>query len=486
MDRQQAVDLAKRVVVSDGQASCVVGLPEETVAVVFAMFSRTTLPLIDIVAGMFERGELDHELAAGVPSERVKSFHERVTIGYGHKSVADHATVHWALEGVSMVAERDYLSSRLIAATSQSTRFIDYRDVGFVTPSEASGPEVPDWFQEKYSTHCAKLVEEYSSIKDLMVDAVRELEPFSDKWKSEKGWETATEKRALDAVRDILPASVKARFGVSCSATALRELLDKRQTGRESQPAEVGDSAARVRAVCKSALPTLLPEEPRRVPRHPQRTPTSIHRPINQQPSVRILAAPNWTQISDMFRLSTPELISRWCDERGHHLVPDRWSEAAQYVVSIVMPWAIHRDLGRHRMMTQFESRLTNILGYASDPIFTPVSCSRSAKLNEAHQRRFSALFEADLEIDRWRTYGVDWSVAQYGLPMAACVEVQWVLSLRELVHILGLRTTPQGHPSYRFVVQQVAREIMRVDSTVRRLVMEVTNFEPVLVGRPE
>ncbi len=129
--------------VQSGEATFVHGLPEEVVAMLFAFFSRNPKTLRDTMINMVNEGHLT--LPPPPPltqDERVSSFHTRVTVGYGHKSVADHANVHWALEGVSSLVERDILSSRLLAATSKSTRFVNFKDAGFVTPQEWPDDEV--------------------------------------------------------------------------------------------------------------------------------------------------------------------------------------------------------------------------------------------------------------------------------------------------------------------------------------------------------
>src|SRR4029078_930015 len=50
--------------------------------------------------------------------------------------------------------------------------------------------------------------------------------------------------------------------------------------------------------------------------------------------------------------------------------------------------------------------------------------------------------------------------VAPYALPMANRVRFYMQLNAREAMHMIELRTSPQGHPAYRWVCQEMGRLI--------------------------
>ena len=52
---------------------------------------------------------------------------------------------------------------------------------------------------------------------------------------------------------------------------------------------------------------------------------------------------------------------------------------------------------------------------------------------------------------------------AQYAVPFAYKIRWYMKMNLREAVHIGELRTTPQGHPDYRLIVQEMWRKIGEV-----------------------
>src|SRR5260370_531983 len=49
-------------------------------------------------------------------------------------------------------------------------------------------------------------------------------------------------------------------------------------------------------------------------------------------------------------------------------------------------------------------------------------------------------------------------AVAQYVVPLAYRVRWYFRVNLREIYHVCELRTTPQGHPDYRWVAQEMFR----------------------------
>jgi thymidylate synthase ThyX len=53
--------------------------------------------------------------------------------------------------------------------------------------------------------------------------------------------------------------------------------------------------------------------------------------------------------------------------------------------------------------------------------------------------------------------------LAQYAVPLAYRVRWFFRASLREVYHLCELRTTPQGHPDYRWIAQEMFRRVEEV-----------------------
>ena len=83
------------------------------------------------------------------------------------------------------------------------------------------------------------------------------------------------------------------------------------------------------------------------------------------------------------------------------------------------------------------------------------VKAGEKVELPDVSMKRTAELYEAiyhDLP-----------SEAQYIVPFAFKIRWYMKMNLREALHLCELRTTPQGHPDYRFICQEMWRKIQSV-----------------------
>ena len=104
------------------------------------------------------------------------------------------------------------------------------------------------------------------------------------------------------------------------------------------------------------------------------------------------------------------------------------------------------RDLQRHRLLTLEWQRLTTSHGY------TEPEAIREAGAGEDWDRVMSG--SAELH-DALEAAGLP-DAAQYAVAMAYRVRFYMDMNAREAMHMIELRTAPQGHPAYRRVCQQM------------------------------
>src|ERR1700745_3634704 len=81
----------------------------------------------------------------------------------------------------------------------------------------------------------------------------------------------------------------------------------------------------------------------------------------------------------------------------------------------------------------------------------------------------FRKAIEAAAAAHRRMESEVGSAVAQYVVPLAFRVRWYFRINLRELYHLCELRTTPQGHPDYRRVAQQMFRLASEVHPRLTR-----------------
>jgi hypothetical protein len=124
---------------------------------------------------------------------------------------------------------------------------------------------------------------------------------------------------------------------------------------------------------------------------------------------------------------------------------PGRAFERSVYTFDVVTDYGAFRDLQRHRLCTIVWQRLTPDLGFEVPPEVAAAglgerysqSLERLAGLYRALEPRFPAQ-------------------APYAVSMAHRVRFAITLNARELMHLAELRSSPQGHPTYRTVAQRM------------------------------
>ncbi|MCB0881228.1 MAG: FAD-dependent thymidylate synthase, partial [Thermoleophilia bacterium] len=122
------------------------------------------------------------------------------------------------------------------------------------------------------------------------------------------------------------------------------------------------------------------------------------------------------------------------------------------------------RDLQRHRLLTVEWQPLTPRHGYV-----------RPAAVDEAG---LGATFDAAMErsADLHDTLAEDFPrQAGYAVSLAYRLRFAMQLNARSAMHVLELRSVPQGHPGYRAVAQQMHRLI--AEQAGHRAIAEMMSF---------
>jgi thymidylate synthase ThyX len=82
---------------------------------------------------------------------------------------------------------------------------------------------------------------------------------------------------------------------------------------------------------------------------------------------------------------------------------------------------------------------------------------------------RFTAAIEAAAAAHASLERDAGPALAQYIVPLAFRVRWYFRANLREVYHLCELRTTPQGHPDYRWVAQEMFRRVAEVHPRLAR-----------------
>jgi hypothetical protein len=125
---------------------------------------------------------------------------------------------------------------------------------------------------------------------------------------------------------------------------------------------------------------------------------------------------------------------------------PGRAFERTTYRFDVLTDYGAFRDLQRHRLLTIDWQALSSRHGYTQPDAL--VEAGGDAEWREVMARSadlYEALVDAGMP-----------SVAQYAVSMAYRVRFVMDMNAREAMHVIELRTAPQGHPAYRRVCQRM------------------------------
>ncbi len=458
-------------------------LPEVVKGALFSRYSRTEKSLRRVLLDEFiNEPESGFERLAGSPTEiddmvavrRAEEFYERVLVGYGDDSVAELAGAHVAVEQVSTLAAKALEDSRIgISPLEKSTRYVRFDRPG------ADGRHLyhrgPELSHPDYEVTADALFDTYSGLIEPLTQSIRERFPLQA-GETDRAWKSATRAKALDMLRGLLPAGTLTNLGMFGNGRAFEYLITKMAAHelpecrslapdlhRELElviPAFVkraideryGAPAAERMARTRSAV-NALGQRSGRVGSGP-----SVHL-VEHDPDAerKVVAAALFPQSDvgwDELEGDPGALLEAVLGDRANRRQrTPRALEHAQYTFEIVANFAAYRDLHRHRMLTQDRQLLGTSLGYD-----LPIGL-----VELGMEDRFRTAIEAAAAAHARLQRDAGPGLAQYVVPLAFHVRWYFRVNLREVYHLCELRTTPQGHPDYRWVAQEMFRLVSQV-----------------------
>jgi thymidylate synthase ThyX len=484
----------------DGPVFALVNLPEVVKGALFARYSRSPKSLRRLFLDEF----LDEVEAGGaretVGVERAEQLYDKVFLEYGDDSVAQLGGVHLACENVSNILTKILEWGRLMAYLEQSTRYVPYTDRPggrwkYHVPSELDDSPI----REDYLSCLDDAFATYAKWFDSMQDH------FGKKYLRREGVSVAVHKRtlrakALDAVRGLLPAATLANVGIYGTGQAYEALLLRMRANPLREVQACADSMlSELRKVIPAFLRRVdLPDRGGRWSRYLQESRDDVERVVRQalgrevvveaQPEVvlsdfdpegeiKVVAAAMYavTNLPDVelqrkARAMTHEqrlavLKAYVGDRTNRRHKPGRAFERTSYRFDILGDYGAFRDLQRHRMLTLEWQRLSTDHGYTvAEAIGEAGGANDWTRVMDRSAEVHDALCGAGLPL-----------VASYVVPMAYRVRFYMEMNAREAMHTIELRTTPQGHPSYRRVCQTMHRLI--AERAGHRAIAEAIRF---------
>lgn len=254
--------LQRHVTNLTGNIYCIMNLPEEVVAVMFAYVSRSPRSFRDNLLRLIKDREIDTEtlIAAysdmNVPleaaQEKARDFHERVTLGYGHSSVSELSTARVGIERVSRIASAE------LELVNPFLSFIEYSQ-RYQKPKRGDvyEPEVlkqhPD-LQALFRETCDRLYDVYESLNEGLLPYLQEKIP-REQDESETRYTSRIEKIAFEDARYVLPLATLTNLGMVGNARAIRDAIVRLLSSTYPESVRMAED---IRTEVLKVLPTLL------------------------------------------------------------------------------------------------------------------------------------------------------------------------------------------------------------------------------------
>ncbi|MCP5505471.1 MAG: FAD-dependent thymidylate synthase [Chlamydiales bacterium] len=492
--------IRKYVTNTSSHIFCLRNLPEVIKGALFSRYSRSSLGLRSLllkefilneetafstISGQKDDEEVNELEDQSVAIKKAQNFYDRILDGYGDDSIGELGGAHLAVENVSMIAAKVIEDARIGGSPlEKSTRYI-YFDQKY--EGEYLFHREPNLmasaFRDKYVNTCNHLFEIYGKLIPPLTEQIEKTFP-KEPDVSKVAYTAALRAKVLDCLRGLLPASALTNMGLYGNGRFFETLIQKLNCHNLSELQEIGKTA-------HQELSKVIPSFVRRadVGHKYQNTYAEYMERMNEElgllsqryageikphsePMVRLVnfdkEAPTKVGAALLFNQSDKGLmeLQEMCRrlpkedlgkileagcmfrENRRHKSP-RALEHATFTFEIVADYGIYRDLQRHRTLTQERQLLTCNLGYYIPKEILGTEMEKDYQ--EAMERAKETYDEIASELPE---------EAQYVVPMAYNIHWYFHINLRALQWLCDLRSSPAGHPMYRFVAQEMAKQV--------------------------
>ena len=499
----------------DGPVFALTNLPEVVKGALFARYSRSPKSLRRLFLDEFADAAAGSRSSDDMGVQRAEDLYQRVFLEYGDDSVAQLGGVHLACEQASQPLAKVLEWGRLAAYLEQSTRFVPYNDRPggrwrYVVPPEVASSAS---LAARFSMVLDGAFAAYSRWVDPLQERYRSWFPQSPE-DSDFVYRSSIRAKAFDTLRGLLPAATRTNVGIYGTGQAYEQLLLRMRASplaevrayadmmlvelrkvvpafltRVDRPDRGGawsEYLASTRDAVRAVASELLPAADFGMPSSDTGVWVDLtdHDPEGE---IKIVAAALYAagstlsdrELLEQARKMSVEELSRVMrayvgtrSNRRHK--PGRGFERTSYRFDVLCDYGAFRDLQRHRLLTLEWQPLTPAHGFSVP----------------------EELFELEGAADDWRRVMAESAslhdelvdaglgdAPQYAVAMAYRVRFYMDMNAREAMHLVELRSAPQGHPTYRLVAQRMHDLIGGVHPAIAAS-MTFADHSPVELGR--
>jgi thymidylate synthase ThyX len=465
----------------DRPVFALVNLPETVKGALFARYSRSAKSLRRLFLDEFyDKAAAAAGQTSTTGAARADKLYEKVFSEYGDDSVAQLGGVHVAVEQASNVLTKILERGRLMAYLEQSTRYVPYTDRPggawkYLVPRELDGHRL----RESYIAALDLAFETYARWFEPMRAWFERRYP-KQPTDSDAVHRSAIRAKALDTLRGLLPAATQSNLGLYGTGQAYEALLLRM---RAHALAEARDTADAMLAELRHVIPAFLTrvDQAERGGRWSayladtaKRTadvaarltagetaapsPEVVLTDFDPDGEIKVVAACLYAATSlpdadllvrarEMSPNERAAVLAAYIGERTNRRhKPGRAFERTSYRFDVLTDYGAFRDLQRHRLLSIDWQLLTARHGFVQP----------EAIVEAGGGADWQAVMDRSAEVAEALTAEGLSAAAPYAVSMAYRVRFVMEMNAREAMHVIELRTAPQGHPAYRRVCQQM------------------------------
>ncbi|WP_148210240.1 FAD-dependent thymidylate synthase [Candidatus Korobacter versatilis] len=499
------------------QVYAIHGADPEVLAYAMAKYSRSALSM--------------KESLTELNAQKAEKFLNTFYFQYGHRSIADLAHIAMAIESLSLLAATIVVDESRWDGQERSTRYQNFRKSGYFTPDFSGDAGAETLYRDTVNF----LFAEYENFSEGMFRYLEGQTPKPDDMKQD-AYERTLRARAFDLSRYILPLATNTSLGQIVNARTLetqvsrllshthkevRDLAQKLKDAAREPSHNVNHAAMReLIAEIREKDADLAARAEEQLLREVRVSPTLVKyaeanayeietRKLLQQAASELMkgAAIEPAKEVDLLEpdpleieLATTllyqgsqysyrqlrravesltaderqEIIDLGVQNRGKHDELSRaFNAGQQFRFDILMDVGGYRDMHRHRRCVQVHQPYTAAHGFAMPEEMA------DAEVDERYQQTMQRAADAYTKIAGSPIAEAN-EKAQYVLPLAYRKRTLFKMDFAEVVYISEIRTTPQGHYSYRNVAWQMYDEVASKHPSLRSYFRVTDVHEPV------
>ena len=433
-------------------------LKPEVTAVAFAKCSRSP--------------ESFKEIAKELTEKKSSEFHEKYVVGYGHGSVAEHATLHIAIENVSILATKVIEDNRLASFTEKSTRYQIFDRNRYYKPKKIMESKFGPLYEETMNF----IFDTYNSLFEPMKKFISKKYPKKPE-EIDQAYAAIIKSRVCDNIRYLLPCATLTNLGMTANARIWEHAIVKLLSHPLKEMNEIGQE---IKNCALKVTPTLVkyanPNEylqttskklesfsqkllPKKIkPTIPVKIVNYDKDAENRLITALLYRGSNlpyqqiFKCVKKMSQKQKEKIIDEAVKNRSQFDSPIRELEHIYYTFDILMDYGAFRDIQRARMCTQTNQAVSIDHGYEiPDEI-------KEAKLDKIYKKVIQKAVHLYKVL-----YPHFPKEAQYVVPFAFRKRTLFTWNLRELYYFIQLRSGKKGHISYRRITQACWQQLNKI-----------------------